>query len=489
MTFQGLRDFLEIVEGYGEVTTVSGASWDLEMSSIAEFTVGHAKDPKPLLMFDEVPGYQKGYRTLFSILGSPRRVGLALNIDGMDRWTLLQNWRNRFCEFKPVPPRLVESGPVQANTMTGDKIDLLSFPVPKFHELDGGRYIGTCHAVIQKDPDSDWVNLGTYRVMVVDRNHVAIHALEGKHGSTIMARYFDKGQVMPVAIAIGMDPALWFASIHPAVTFGASEYDYAGGIKGEPIDVINGPYSGLPIPSNAEIVIEGECRPSELVDEGPFGEWSGYYANLGREQVPEPLVHVKAVHYRDDPILACSHMHVPPCEISLVRALSSSAGIWSLLEAADTPGIRGVWAHEAGAGYLFNVISLKQLYAGHAQRAGLIASQYSKDAGGYTVVVDDDIDPLNLQEVIWAMATRAEAERSIQILPYCRTGSADARVPIAEKKKYKTPPKPLTASRILINACQPYEHKKDWYPVSRMSPELRQKTVEKWNELFKTLQE
>jgi UbiD family decarboxylase len=489
VTIKGLRNFLEAVEQYGELKTIKGVGWDLEMSSIAELSFVQGKEPKPLLVFDETPGYKKGYRTLFSLLGSPRRVALALNIEGNDRWSLLQSWRKRFHEFKPIPPKVVKNGPLLSNKMIGDQIDLLQFPVPKFHELDGGRYIGTCHAVIQKDPESGWVNLGTYRVMVADHNHVTIHALEAKHGSTIMRKYSEKGKPMPVAIAMGMDPALWFSSIHPAVPFGVSEYDYTGGIKGEPLEVIEGPYSKLPLPADAEIVIEGECLPGEVVDEGPFGEWSGYYANLGRERVPEPLIHIKAIHYQNDPILTCSHMHVPPCEISLVRALSSSAGIWSLLEAVETPGIRGVWAHEVGAGYLFNVISLKQLYAGHAQRAGLIASQYPKDAGGYTVVVDDDIDPLNLQEVIWAMATRAEPERSIQIIPYCRTGSADARVPIVEKKKYKTTPKPLMASRIVVNACQPYEHKKDWYPVSRMSPELRQKTIDKWSALLKILQE
>ena len=136
---------------------------------------------------------------------------------------------------------------------------------------------------------------------------------------------------------------------------------------------------------------------------------------------------------------------------------------------------------------MFNVISLKQLYAGHAQRAALIASQYPTDAAGYTVVVDEDIDPINLEEVIWAMASRVEPERSIHILPYCRTASPDPRVPIAEKRKYKTTPKPLMASRIVVNACQPYEHKSEWYPVARMSPELRQRTFDKWDEVLKEL--
>ncbi|MFC2068662.1 UbiD family decarboxylase [Chloroflexota bacterium] len=489
MVFHNLRDFMGEMEQYGELKTLNGVGWDLDMSSIAEVVFTQGKDPKPMLVFDDVPGYEKGYRTLFSLLGSPRRVAKTLNVaEDADRWSLLNNWRRKSRDIKLVPHKFVNSGPVQENLMTGDKIDLWKFPIPRFHELDGGRYIGTCHAVVQKDPDSGWVNLGTYRVMVVDRNHVTIHALEAKHGSTIMTtKYFEKRRVMPIAIAIGIDPTLWFASTYPTVPFGVSEYDYAGGVKGEPVEVIEGPYSGIPVPAYAEIVIEGECHPGEVADEGPFGEWCGYYANLGREPVPEPLIRVKAIHYRDNPILTCAHMHVPPCEITLIRAVTMSVAIWNLLESMETPGIRGVWTHESGAGRLFNVISLKQLYAGHAQRTGLIASQVPKDAGGYTVVVDDDIDPLNLEEVVWAMATRVDPERSIQILPYCRTGSADARVPIAEKKKYQTTPKPLMASRIVVNACQPYEHKSEWYPVSRMSPELRQKTIEKWGAILEKL--
>ena len=101
--------------------------------------------------------------------------------------------------------------------------------------------------------------------------------------------------------------------------------------------------------------------------------------------------------------------------------------------------------------------------------------------------VDEDIDPLNLQEVVWAMATRVDPQRSVHIIPYCRTGSPDPRVPLAEKKKYKTTPKPLMASRIVVNACRPFEHKSEWYPVSRMSPQLREKTFEKWESLLKEL--
>src|SRR3990172_1100297 len=132
--------------------------------------------------------------------------------------------------------------------------------------------------------------------------------------------------------------------------WGVSEYDFAGGIKGEPIEVIEG-VTGLPIPATAEIVIEGVCRPGEWVDEGPFGEFHGYYANLGRSPVKEPLIEVKAVHYRDNPILTCSSPGVPPHDTTLMDSMLHSMAIWDKLEVLGIPGVRGVWCHEFAAGW------------------------------------------------------------------------------------------------------------------------------------------
>ena len=139
MSFHGLRDFLEVVELYGELKAFKDASWDLEMSSIAEIVTTHGKDPKPVLLFDDIPGHRKGYRTLFSLKGSPRRLALALNIAGdkVDRWNLLQNWRKKCQNIQLIPPKLVSSGPVKDNSMIGDQVDLLKFTTPRFHELDG----------------------------------------------------------------------------------------------------------------------------------------------------------------------------------------------------------------------------------------------------------------------------------------------------------------------------------------------------------------
>ena len=253
----------------------------------------------------------------------------------------------------------------------------------------------------------------------------------------------------------------------------------AGSIKGGPIDVIKGPHTGLPIPANAEIVIEGECHPGEFVDEGPFGEWHGYYANRGLATVPEPVIRVKAIYHRNNPILTCSQPGVPPHTFTLMLAVGESVAIRRRLEDFGIPGVQSVWTHYTGCGGLFIVVSIKQLYSGHARQAGLIASQYPGEMGGYTVVVEEDIDPSNLDEVLWAMVTRSRLDRAIQILPDCHAYNGHPAIPPGEKRSSQKG-KPLTAARVVIDACRDLSWKEDWYPISRISPELRREVMEKW---------
>ncbi len=490
MSHTDLRDWLEAVESRGELQHINGASWDLEMGAITELVYREGKDPKPAMLFDEVPGYPKGYRTLFGMVSSLFRIAKTLGLpeDEINYMRVHENWFNKDRDIRHIPPRFVTSGPVQQNILTGKQIDVLKFPVPRYHELDRNRYFGTCHAVIQKDPDAGWVNLGTYRVMVVDRNHLALHAVPGSHGNIILyQKYFNRGKAMPVAVATGLDPVLWWLSCQRDTPWGVSEYDRAGGIKGKPIEVIEGKYTGLPLPAHAEIVVEGECHPGDFVDEGPFGEWHGYYANKGLATVPEPIIQVKAIYHRDDPIFSCAQPGAPTQTESLMLAVAHSAAIRRRLEAFGIPGVKGIWCHyPSDNGGLFNVISIEQLYAGHARQTGLIASQYPLAMGGYTVVVEDDIDPSNMGQVIWAMTTRARLDRSVQIVPNCPSSNVDPTIPTSEKRATDKP-KPLTAARVVIDACRDLSWKEDWYPIARISPELRTKTIEKWTSVLSKL--
>ena len=478
-----LRDWLDDVEKHGELKKIDGVDYDLEMAGICEIIAEENIKSNPVLMFDKTPDSPDGFRTLFALFGSPWRVAKTLGLpeNETDRMGLLRNWNKKIREIQPIPPEFVTSAPFMENVETGDQVDLMKFPTPRFHDLDGGRYFGTCHGVIQKDPESGFVNIGTYRVMLVDKNHLALHILEGQHGSIIMNRkYFDKGEKMPVAIAIGMDPTLWFASFS-RLTWGASEYDYAGGIKGMPIEVIKSEYSGLPLPAGAEIIVEGEISPGELADEGPFGEWHGYYANLGLSTVPEPVMEVKAVYYRNNPIMTCQLPARPSLDSSaLPMAVSNSSAIWRRLEANGIPGIKGVWCYSEVAGDgLFIVVSIEQLYPGHSREVGLVASQFPHQ-GRYVIVVEEDIDPSDLEQVLWALSTRGKPHESIQILQHCRSNNSDPTISIEEKNQYKVTPKPLHNSRVVIDACRPLEWKKDWYPMARLSPELRDKIHNKY---------
>lgn len=225
MAYKSIRDFLTDIERWGELKRISGAHWDLEMSTIAELIYREGKRPVPTLLFDDIPGYPKGYRTLFGFLTSPRRIASALYLpipdDPTDVLTVVLNWATKQRDIKLIPPKFVTSGLVQENYLNGDKVDITKFPSPKCHELDGGRYIGTAHAVINMDPDAGWVNLGTYRCMVVDHNRIALHICEGRHGRLILdEKYFGRGQVMPVAIAIGLEPTLWLAAQYLGVPWG-----------------------------------------------------------------------------------------------------------------------------------------------------------------------------------------------------------------------------------------------------------------------------
>ena len=480
-THTDLREWLDKIERIGELKIVRGANWDLEMGGLAEIVSRESQGVAPALLFDDIPGYPKGRRVLFNQLDSVGRLAatLGLRLDQPSKTACVKACRDRLSSMVLYKPRSVKQGKVQENVLTGDQIDLYKFPVPRHHELDGGRYFGTAHCVITQDPETGHVNLGTYRCMLFDKSSVGLHMSPGRHGRTARDKFFDRSEPFKVAVAIGADPALFLSSTQ-AVAAGVSEYEFAGGLKGAPIEVIEAPYTKLPVPAHAEIVIEGECIPGDTRPEGPFGEWAGYYANNGLAPVAEPVIHVKTLLHRSDPIFTGAQPARPP-GYNFAFCVFRSAMIWDEIEKAGVPDIRGVWCHEAGASRLFNVVSIKQRYPGHSRQAGMIASQCASGVyvGRYTVVVDDDIDPSNLSDVIWAISTRADPHRSIEIVRRSRSSSADPAASPDDKGSEKNPAAVFT-SKAVIDACWPYEWKDRAYPVAQISPDLRRELLKKW---------
>ncbi len=470
-----LRAFLSAVEEGGEVERVAGAHWDRELGAVTEVLYREKVDKSPLLLFDEVPGYARGMRCLYGMLGSPLRLALGLGIDPSqsgDRRTMLDTYRRRIKSHEPIPPRVVDDGPVMENVDRDGDVDLLKFPVPIHHEHDGGRYIGTACGVVTRDPDSGRINVGTYRVQVNGPDIATSYISNGKQGRIQRDKYLKAGKPCPMAIIVGIDPATYIAARY-TLSDNVPEFDWAGGLAGRPIDCIEGELTGLPFPANSEIVLEGEVSPDETAMEGPFGEWTGYYAGDARE---EPVIRIKRVYYRNDPILTCAASQKPPHSHLFERCFIRSAGLLDSLEGAGIPDVTGVWVHQAGAGRTFVVVAIKQRYFGHANQAGLVASQVNPTGyvGRYVVVVDDDIDPTDMHDVIWAMGTRTDPKTDFTILD--RNWSSRLDTMVTDEKLYN--------SRVVIDACIPYERLETFPRVAQTSPELAAEVRSRFPDVF-----
>jgi UbiD family decarboxylase len=471
-----LRAWLERVEQAGQLRHVAGASAEQEIGDAADL-LQHSEGA-PAVLFDRIPGYQEGFRVLVNGLGSVDRMALALNAPpGLSKLQLSSVWRERILGLQPIPSVRVSDGPVMENVLRGDQVDMTIFPAPRWHPGDGGRYLGTGSYDVTRDPDDGWVNVGTYRVMVHDATRLGYYISPGKHGRIHRQKYFDRNQPCPVAMVFGSHPLLFLAASNE-IPFGMTEYDWVGGMLGEPVEVIEGPVTGLPIPASAEIAIEGWASAEEMLPEGPFGEWTGYYASGERD---EPVLTVEAVYHRNAPVILGCPPGRPPDELSRYRAPLRSALLHEELAKAGIPDIEAVWQHEAGGSRMFTVVSVRQRYPGHARQVLHVASQCHTGAyaGKYVVVVDEDIDPSNLEEVIWAVCTRSDPAESIDFVRRAWSTPLDPRLTPQQRSAGD-----LTNSRALIDATRPYEWR-DQFPRVNVPP-MNQRTIalERWSYLL-----
>ncbi|HEY3118598.1 MAG TPA: UbiD family decarboxylase [Chloroflexota bacterium] len=469
MPFQDLRTFLQTVDAYGELKTLRGVALHLEMGAIAE--VSHRHDG-PALLFEAIPGFPESYRVAANVCSSPRRALLALGMDpNLPEATAAEKFREIWEGFKPVPPRVVNTGPILDNIQTGDDVDLLQFPVPLWHERDAGPYIGTGDAVIHRDPDTGAVNVGTYRVQLHDRRTTGLFTNNGTGGWDIMRKYWAQGKPAPVAISFGPEPLL-FASASTAngSPQGSFEYEFTGYLAGEPIPVIEGQVTGLPISANSEIAIEGlVAPPSEVArNEGPFGEWTGYYES---SQTPEPVVQVKALYYRNDPII----FGAPPLlhQRSYFFGLNlRSTGMLSRFAQLELP-VRRI----APIGpYNCTVISVEQQHADDVPRIMEVLAQ-GAGFSRLTILVDDDVDPADPWDVLWAVGTRFDPDQA-RTLPFDNRNMLEPLRRMADLDRSNRAP--LADRRMIINGCRPFERLADFPPVNRFSEEWGQKVWDKW---------
>jgi len=476
MSSNDLRGWLAEVERIGQLRRVEGAHWNREIGAISE--ANYRRSGYPALLFDRVPDYPPGARIVTGTSGSPQRLAIILRIpgqpDNMGLVNTLAGKPNRWeAESANFDPQVVETGAVNEHVLSGEALSLSGLVAPLWHEDDGGRYLATGAAVITRDPETGLHNIGAYRGMRVDDRSLTVLILSGKHGRIHYEKWFEREGRAPIAISLGHDPLLSVLG-GLEVPFGISEFNYAGAVSGQPVEVIRSEYTGLMIPAHSEAVLEGWLYPDRKLQEGPFGEWTGYYTG---SSTPAPLLEVGLLRHRTHPIVIGSPPNKPPHDFSYYKTVMKSAMIRDALLKAGIPDVRGVWAHEAGGGRQWVVVSIKQRYCGHSRQAGYLAAQCHAAAymGRYVVVVDEDIDPSSLDQVVWAMCTRSDPASDIEIMHKCLGSQAD---PLLEKHDI-----PYN-SRALIDACIPFERIRSFPKVATAPEAYLDEIRRKWKQVF-----
>ena len=415
MAYQDLREWINKLEIEEELARVKAkVNWDLEVGGIVQETFDNEG---PALLFENVKDYENTLcKKLFvGSLATYTRIALMM---GLPKDTLPEELIKVYMERikKPIKPMLVDSGPVKENVISGDKVDLFQFPVPKWQNRDGGRCIGTCDGVVTKDPETGWVNIGLYRRIILDNNHTGITIIPGQHIWMHWRKYRKLGKkTMPVAMINGWDPVLPMisCSLQPP---GVCEYDIMGSLRQEPVELIKCETLDLEVPATAEIVIEGEISLDldSFRMEGPFGEFQGYYGSLASKK---PVVTWNCVTCRNDPILQGTLEGVPINEDHRMESINNSAMVWQYLNERMS-GVMGVNVHPS-TGWTNVFVKIDNSRMGQVQQvaSGIWSMSLASSVGKNVMIVDEDIDIFDLNKIAWAFATRVYPPRDIIQFP------------------------------------------------------------------------
>lgn len=396
--YQDLREYLDLLEKAGLLKHVT-AEVDLK-HEIGAICTRDMERHGPGLVFDNVKGY-KGKPLVSNIIYSVEQLAIAFNTDpdpDAIYSVVVDGHKNR------IPSLVLDTGPCKEEKFFGDDVDLYEIPTPVWHELDGGRYLGTSAGVIDRHPDTGILNMGTYRAMIVDKNTLT---LTGQISSRI-AKNEAKGLKTQIALAMGMDPLLTLASGSPVTVDenGHMEYEAAAGWRGAPTELVQCETNDLLVPARAEYIIEGELIPGERTVEGPHGEAGGFYGqNLQAYQI-----HVKCVTHRHNPI---SYGVICLLEEDYPRWLFRSGAFQDRLrrEAGLTSVRQAYFPELGGRGWGGCIISAEITDPDEPRK--IIDAAWKIAPGRWVIVVDEDCDVRNWNDVMWRVVTGVRHQEDI----------------------------------------------------------------------------
>lgn len=406
MAFPDLRHFLRVLEERGELVTIDKeVDTELEIGDIVR-RINNVEGPA--LHFRNLKGYP-GWTLVANVVGSLERTALAMETSVE---TMIQEYSERIKDIDAFKPVLVPASeaPCKEVILKGDDIDMWAVPVCKWHPRDGGRYIGF-GIQITKDPDSGVPNASIVRQMVQKRDQISILLQPGKHTQIHYFKKSQRGEPLHFAVAIGLDPILTIVGCHNG-PLDEDEFAVAGALRREPVKMVKCETVDVEVPASAELIIEGIINPRETAEEGPFGEFSGFYTSQTKTN---PFVKVTCITHRRDPIYQGTLEGRPPNEDNMFHTLPYSASILS--DASKIcPGITHFYMNPYGSGFFYGVASIKKMYPGHGRQA--MHSIWATQGGKYLktlIVVDDAINVFDANEVTWAMSVRTRAERDVVI--------------------------------------------------------------------------
>jgi len=399
MAFKDLREFIACLEAHEELGRVKRkVDLKYELGAVA---YRNAWNNGPALLFER-PG-DSTIPIAVDILNGWGRYALAMQVGRED---IHKEWIRRTAT--PISPRIVSSGPCKENILKGAAIDLTKLPVPIWNELDGGPVM-SFSVVISKDPETDIRNAGIYRMEVHGTDRLGLLTPNRTHFAQ-HRRKVGKGKAFPLAIAIGTAPTIPMSAV-VGFPLGVDELAMAGGLGELPIDLVPCETVPLEVPATSEIVIEGEMYEGDVEDEGPFGEFTGYYRE-GRTK--KPVVRVTAITHRDNPIFVGVYQGRLAAEVTCLTSVSIEAELMRLLE---NLGLQRIVITPGGRGFIC-IASVRKRVEGEGVQMGMaILGTRPGHRVKIVIVVDEDIDPSNWLDVEWALATRVQPNRDVVIIP------------------------------------------------------------------------
>ncbi len=359
---------------------------------------------RPVLLFENVTGTT--WPVLTNLHASRSRLAAAINA-APDQ--MLPTYLRAM--ERPVPPRVVATGPVKDVVKRGGEVDLTALPQIVHHDRDAGPYV-TAAISFAKDPASGTWNCAYNRLMVQGRDRTSIHLTLGKHLWEFYKIAEARGEPLPVAFAIGVHPAIALG----ALAIGSIDEDeraIMGALLGEPLELVKCETSDVLVPAHAELILEGEILPEGRVAEGPFGEFTGY--SLGERQ--REIVRYTAITHRRDAMF--QDITVAHLDHMLLSTIPMEANLYRAVRAM-VPSVKAVRVPGPFTCY----VSIEQRLPGQAKNAIMAvfgADLYMKRV----VVVDHDVDVFDDRQVNWALATRSQPDRDITIITNARGSDLD----------------------------------------------------------------